>query len=189
MNASALKNQIVSAFTRLSFRERAMIVLALVTIVFFILASITSSIIKVFETQSRQVSSLERNFTSTALSLDRYDKLLARLHSLEKNFQKEGPQGGVRSYLENSVMNTAGAPAGSFVIKPGVPRPLGENYSQSPFSITYSTVSISKIVSFLKELTSSESSLLLTKLEIIKGRSAEKLTVTVDVSSISNAKK
>lgn len=184
-----IQQKALTAFKTLSARERSLVLGTVVFLILFVLGLGVSSIVDLFSIQESRIVGLERNFSSAVEALDRYDKLVARLHGLQKNFQKDGPSGGVRSYLEQAVTTKAGVSATEFSIKPGVPRPLGENYSQSPYSITFRTTSISKIVDFLRDLTSAESSLLLTRLEIVKGRNAEILGVTVDVSSVTSVQK
>ncbi len=188
MNRQVLKNKALTAYRNLSKRERLLILGGVASIFIIAIYSVTAFILDTFSAQDRKIVALQRNYTSANISLDRYDKLISRLKNLEKNFKKEGPSGGVRSYLEQTIINKAKVASGGFSIRPGATRALGENYSQAPFSISFNTTKISDIVAFLTEITQGESNLLLTKLEIIKGRSAEKLTVTVDVSSISNVK-
>ncbi len=184
-----LQQKALTAFNALSSREKTLVLGTAIFLVLFIAGLGVSSIVDLFSTQETRIVALERNFSSAVDALDRYDKLVTRLKGLQKNFQKDGPSGGVRSYLEQAVTTRAGVSAPEFSIKPGVPRPLGENYSQSPYSISFRTTSISKIVDFLRDLTSPESSLLLTRLEIVKGRNAEILGVTVDVSSVTSVQK
>ncbi|MDZ4787273.1 MAG: hypothetical protein SGJ02_14470, partial [bacterium] len=187
MDKKELQKKALNIFTNFSKREKTLVFGGILFLVIFTAYITISSILESFAAQETKVLALQRNFTSINMSLDRYDKLLGRLKGLEKSFKKDGPKDGVRSYLESTVINKAHVPAGQFSIKPGMPRTLGENYSQSPFSISFATTSLTDLVSFLKEVSLGDSSLLLTKLEVIKGRNAEKLSVTVDVSSITNA--
>lgn len=189
MNFLKIKNKFISVFINLSKRERILIILGSCCLLLVILYSLTSSIAEVYAAQERKINSLQRNFTTVNISLDRYDKLMARLRSLEQTFKKDGPSDGVRSFLEQAIIAKAKVAQGNFTIRPGAARALGESYSQAPFSINFTTTSIVDLVSFLQYIVQEDSSLLLTRLEVIKGRSAEKLSVTIDVSSITNNQK
>ena len=189
MEIAQYKKQALTYFHSLSSRERVIIFAGVAVIAVLAVYSVVSSVSGLYTEQSKRIEALQRNFSSVNISLDRYDLLISRLKRLEKDFKKNTPSGGVRSYLENAVISKANAQAGTFSIRPGPTRSLGENYSQAPFSINFSTTDLSNVVSFLQEITQGESSLLLTRLEVIKGRSAEKLTVTADVSSITSNQK
>ncbi len=187
MNIDALKKQGLEALTRMTEREKLLIIGMVVAAIGLSTWSITTSLIDSFSLQRRKIESLDRNFVSAGLVLDRYEQLQRKLTEMQQTFKNEGPPGGMRSYLEESITKKAGVTAPNFTIKAGLPIQIGDTYSKFPYTVTFSTTSIGKIVDFLEDITNNESNLMLTKLEINKGRMAEKLNVVVDVSNITSA--
>jgi hypothetical protein len=189
MTSAEIQQKIWEAFNKLTGREKGLIFGTIFLGLFLGFWSVASSVIGIFAEQERRLTVLEKNLTSASFALDRYEKLRERLQLMEKNFKQEGPPGGMRSYLESSVTSKAGVTAPNFTIKAGIPSDLGENYMKYPYTVTFNTTSIGKIVDFLQEITAAESNLVLTKLEITKGRMNEKLGVVVDVSNVTSAQK
>ena len=187
MNFEEIKNQVLEQLAKMTEREKLLLVGMVAVGLFLLTISITSSIADTFSLQRRKIEALEKNFTSATFVLDRYENLRNKLTEMQKTFKNEGPPGGMRSYLEDSITKKAGVVAPNFTIKAGLPVTVGENYTKFPYTVTFSTISIGKIVEFLEEITNNDSNLLLTKLEITKGRMGEKLNVVVDVSNVTNA--
>lgn len=189
MNLDEIKLKAASIFQGLSFRERLMIGSTIMLGVVFLTWELTAGLVNTFDLQERKIKNLESNSSLVWIALEKYEKLSSRLKSMEQNFRKGGPPGGMRSYLEESLKNKAGVIAPNFTIKAGTSISLGENYSKYPFTVTFSTTSIGKIVDFLEDLANADANLLITKLDIQKGRMAEKLSVVIDVSNIANAER
>jgi hypothetical protein len=187
MRLDELKNQVIDQIAHMTDREKLLFIGMIMFGLSLLTMSITSSLAETFSLQRRRIQALEKNFSSAAFVLDRYENLKNKLTEMQKTFKNEGPPGGMRSYLEEAITKKAGVTAPNFTIKAAPSVAVGENYSKFPYTVTFSTVSIGKIVEFLEEITNNESNLLLTKLEITKGRMGEKLNVVVDVSNVTNA--
>lgn len=176
----------IDFYENLSTRERVILYLGIVFLLSMFLLFVYDKISESLTTQERKIKRLEQNFLAANDRLAVYSKLEARLRSVESEFKRAGPSGGIRSYLESTLKNTAKLSAGDYTIRPGAVRSLGSKYKQSPFNIRFDTTKIERIVDLLKELTQGDSKLLLSKLDITKSRRADKLSVNIDVSSITN---
>lgn len=182
-----------ASYDKLSSRERYAVIGCGIFLLCYGLYSLYAPIARSFDLQSRQIAKLETDLDSAAIVLKRYAELKSRLQMAEKKFKKSGQAEGVQSYLENLLMNQVHISKDRFSINPGARLTLGTSYVQYPFAVKFDTTNLQDAVKFLEEVqfgpnkTPAGEPLLVTKLEINKSRRNDKLTVTVGVSSVSNA--
>jgi len=189
MNLDEIKIKLMVALQKLSFREKILVSSVFVVVILLVTWQVTDSLANTFDLQARRIKILESDSKLIGVALEKHEKLSSRLKGMEQNFKKDGPPGGMRSYLEEALKNKAGVVSPNFTIKAGSPVSLGENYSKYPFTITFSTTSIGKIVDLLEDMTNTDANLLITKLDITKGKYAERLSIVIDVSNIANAQR
>ncbi|RMD87139.1 MAG: hypothetical protein D6808_01965 [Candidatus Dadabacteria bacterium] len=181
-------NSIADYYSSLTQREKIFVGVGVATLIAIALIYAISSVQEVFRKTHSEIERLTKNYATVQILADRYARLEAKLRNLEKEFRRKGRSGGVRSYLEKALRTVAGLSPGEYSIKPGAIRNLGKNYKQAPFTIRFNSTSLKKVVAFLKDIVQSDSSLLITKLDITKGRRSERLTIIVDVTSVTNAR-
>jgi len=178
---------IQSAFAKLSARERILSGIAAGTIFIALLVyGIIGPALDAFESQQIELTKLEQDAKTLAILLRRYRELEARRGAIEERYKAVEMREGVRAHLEALVKSKAGIPFG-YNIKSGRELPFGSAYVQENFSLKFDTVNFKGVVDFLDELVRGTRPLILTRLDIRKGRNAENLTVELDVSSLRRA--
>lgn len=182
---SALQPLIVK-FNALSTREKLAILAAFLILSAILIQSLSLPIIAAFDRQKRKLAKLEQDWQELNTIGTTYSSLRQRFDVVQSQFQGREFKEGVRSHIEKLIREQLKLQAGQYTIGAGVKRPLAGSYSLAPFSIKFDSTSLEQLVSFLEELVQGPQGLLLTKLEIVKSRRGDKLTISADVSSIAH---
>jgi type II secretory pathway component PulM len=181
--ARALKSKLITFFRKLTVREQRIVVGGCIAVVVVSMWWLQGSMSDAFRIQTNRLSQLSLAEGDVAMQLERLRQLQGRLREVEKNFEKPGPQEGVRSYLENLVTQKAKVASG-YSIVPASKLTLGGNYEQARFSIEFPTSDFEGLIAFLEELINGPQSLLVTRLDIMKNLVQGTLFVKVEASSI-----
>jgi len=181
---------------KLSGRERALIVLSLVAVAGYILFTCYASIKQKFVEQAAEIQRVEdlrrevlgnSEGTREPGTLARYLELRTRKSALEAQFKEVEIKEGVRSHLEAALRSKAKVTE-RYDIKDAPTKEFGADYELAPFTVKFTAVSMQGAVDFLSELVQGRHPLVLTELDLRKGRGGEKLDVTSEVLSIRKVK-
>ncbi len=185
---TTLKRRILEEIRKLSFRERMLVVVASLA-VFSLLAYKSAAIIREkINAQKAEIESLDASRAEVIESLARYSTLRARRVAIEEQYKGVEIKEGVRSHLERLLKEKAGVPSDKITIKELPVNEFGGNYELAPFSIKFAASTMQGLVSFLVEIVHGARPLVLTELELKKGRVGDRMDVSVEVSSIRKVK-
>jgi hypothetical protein len=169
----------------LSERERKLLAVGiLVTIVIAVLA-VTQPIRSIFAEQNLELEKVIMESQQISTELTRYQRLISRRREVEQEFKSVELKDGALSHLEGLIRDKAGIGQGAFTIKDQAPRPFGNDYQQTFFTVNFATTDYPKLIDFLQELVAGKQPLLLKRLSLKRSRGGEKLDVDIEVSSIS----
>jgi hypothetical protein len=175
-------------YRKLSFRER-MILLGLGGVVAFITAiSIYQPISAAFSAQQKRIEDSERNAASASQLIDRFLKLKAQRNFIESQYQQAEIHEGEITYIENMAKTKIGLQSSAISINPTPPRPFGTNYEQASFTVKFSVTSLPGLVDFFHEVVAGKHPLVLSRIEIRRPITGDKLDVDLEVNSIRSIK-
>ena len=186
-NFEKYKAILLTQLERLSNRERGILVVSVIILVLFAASKIYTSVSMVYSLQSANLEQAQRDLDMAGKLLQRYSKLKARRTEIEAKYKQIEIKEGGLSLLEDLVRNKAGVASG-FVIKDGPIRQFGGNYEQAPFSVKFPIVSLERLLEFLEAVVHGPQHLVLTKLDLKKGRASDRLDVELDVSTFRRLK-
>ncbi len=175
---------VVTWFTKLSQREKVIVVAAALIGLVFGAHSLYEPIQIAFEEQSVQLAKIETDKKTVEIVLDRYQKLVQKKRALESRYQEFEIKEGVLSYLERLVKEKGKVPDGKYKITSNKEREFGGSYEQAPFTIKFDTASMPDLIEFLNEVVQGAQPLILTRIDLTKSPVTSLLTVEVDVSTI-----
>lgn len=175
---------VVTWFTKLSQREKVIVVAAALIGIVFGIHALYEPIQIAFEEQSVQLAKIETDKKTVEIVLDRYQKLVQKKRALESRYQEFEIKEGVLSYLERLVKEKGKVPDGKYKITSNKEREFGGSYEQAPFTIKFDTASMPDLVEFLNEVVQGAQPLILTRIDLTKSPVTSLLTVEVDVSTI-----
>ena len=169
---------------KLSLRERVFLVACVLVVggigmYEFIITPFSAAL----EAQSAKMEGVQRSVGTLKVLLDRHHRLQEKRQAIEEQYREVEIKEGVRAHLESLVKSKAGIASG-YVIKSVRDQPFGMNYGQETFLVKFETVNFPATVDFLEEIVYGKRPLILTRLDLKKGRNAENVAVEVDVSSI-----
>jgi len=165
-------------------REKGLILASAAAVLILALAMTYQFIHQKFVDQSAQIDALEGKRKEVIENLAKYTTLNARRQIIESEYTKAEIKEGVRSHLEKLLREKAGVTTGSYTIRDKPTSEFGGSYELAPFSVTFPAVTLQGVVDFLREVTHGPRPLVLTELEMKKGRMGERMDVSADVSSI-----
>lgn len=175
---------VVTWFTKLSQREKVIVVVAALIGIVFGVHALYEPIQIAFEEQRVQLAKIETDKKTVEIVLDRYQKLVQKKRALESRYQEFEIKEGVLSYLERLVKEKGKVPDGKYKITSNKEREFGGSYEQAPFTIKFDTASMPDLVEFLNEVVQGAQPLILTRIDLTKSPVTSLLTVEVDVSTI-----
>ncbi|MCB0338549.1 MAG: type II secretion system protein M [Bdellovibrionales bacterium] len=178
------QEQVLEYLGKLSTREKRVLISVVALLAVLALYVVADEISTAFDRQARELRILAAQSEQVTEKLTRYKTLVARQRSAEQQFKDVTFEGGVRSYLEKLIQHTGRIQSGQYKITPSRSRKLGENYELEPYNIRFETSNLKLLVNLLEKIPYGDKPLLITQLEIKKSRRSDKLTVSVDVSSI-----
>lgn len=173
-------------FAKLSGREKILVLVAAIGILFSGAYLIYSPIEEAFLEQSRQLEDTARNLQNVSAALARYKKLGARREEVEREFREVEIAEGALSYLEELVKTKAGVLNPQ--ISPKDMRDFGSEYEQAPFLIRFPIVDLARLVQFLETLVNGPKPFILASLDIKRRPAGDSLDVELEVSSIRRKK-
>ncbi len=194
--AQIVRKRISDEMRKMSLRERLLIIATFLGIAAFLLYLIASATRAKFADQSAEIQRVESLRTEVMGSSDvgreagtiaRYLELRARIAALEAQFKEVEVKEGVRSYLENLLRTKAGV-SDRYEIKDAPTKEFGSDYELAPFTVRFTAVTMQGAIDFLRELVTGPHPLILTELDLRKGRVGDKLDVTADLLSIRKVK-
>lgn len=180
------RQQVVSAYVKLSSREKIGVWVAALVVVYFAFDMIYAPLAASFDKQVFELQKVDQDLKTVTIQLARYRDLKQRFSVIEEQFKKAPPAEGVLSYIDSLLSSKAQLRSGQYSIQPNARRPLGEQFEQLPFTIKFDITDLAALVTFLKELIHGDKPLLVTRLDINKSRRLDKLSVLIDVSSITS---
>jgi type II secretory pathway component PulM len=171
-------------------RERVIAAVALIFLaVTVVYPTCIEPMMNAFAAQSSEIASLQKTYSVTPETLDRYSKLLARRRDLEAFYNQADLSADPLSYLEGLLKDTAQA-AGSYNVTPREGIQLGGKYITKFFAVNFQTGSYDNLVAFLKAVTSGKQPMLISQINIDKRGSGETINVQLEVSGFeANSKK
>jgi len=170
--------------SKLSLRERVFLLACVIVVSGFAMYEfVITPFSEALHAQSAQMEALERSVGTLGVLLNRYQKLQEKRQAIEEQYREVEIKEGVRAHLESLVKSKAGIASG-YVIKSVRDQPFGMNYGQETFLVKFETVNFPAAVDFLEEVVYGKRPLILTRLDLKKGRNGENVAVEVDVSSI-----
>ena len=122
-------------FNNFSARERALLAGGLAVFALIITLVVTRPISTLFNEQSLVLMQAEQNVRDMAASINRYQKLIQRRAEVERDFQSVEIKEGALSHLEGLIRDRAGIAQGAFNIKGQAPKPFGNGYQQTFYSV------------------------------------------------------
>jgi hypothetical protein len=175
-------------YRKLSFRER-MILLSLSGVLAVIAAvSIYQPINAAFIAQHKRIEDSERSAASAGQLIDRYLKLKSQRNIIESQYQQAEIHEGEITYIENMAKTKIGLPSSAISISPISAKPFGTNYEQAPFTVKFSVTSVKGLVDFFHEVVAGPHPLVLSRIEIRRPLSGDKLDVDLELNSIRSLK-
>jgi len=172
-----------TAYNGFSSREQFLLLGGSAALALILLMAIIRPIQDLFSEQAINLAQAEQNVRDMAASINRYQRLVQRRNEIEKDFQSVEIKQGA-SHLEGLLRDRAGIERGSFNIKEQNPKPFGNNYQQTFFSVTFATTDYARLIDFFQELVDGAKPLMVKRLDIKRSRSGDRLDVTLEVSSI-----
>ena len=179
----AVKEKFVAYAAKSSARERALAVIAGLSIVTVLGYQSVTWVSTQFQEQDQRLTESKKNLERAAVLLDSYVKLSARKQQIEKEYQQIELKEGGLAYLEKLVREEAGVTEG-FKIVDSPPKPFGGGYEQTSFAITFGEPNLDKLVSFLTALVKGRQPFILSKLDVQKSRRGDRLDVDIEASGI-----
>lgn len=175
-------------FTKLSSRERTIVAIAIAVVIpLSIDYMVIQPINEMFEEQSFLLETVNRHAGEIPQELASYSRLKGRRDRIEKLYQDTESEGLGGSALERLVKEKAGITMG-YSLLPKQKGSFGTNYEQETFNVKFGTTNFERLIDFFKEIDQGNKGLLMTRLDMSKSPSADRLQVDMDVSIISRKK-
>lgn len=178
---------IIAYVKKMQPRERMLAILALCAGIVVISSEIISSIQETFRLQEVRQEQALNEIDLASAALFRYTTLKTRQRAIEEAYKQVEIEGPVPSYLEKLLREKAGVATG-FTINGKASRQFGGNYEQTPYTIRFTTVDMTRLIEFLKELTEGPRPVLLASIAIKPRPARDSLDVELEISSIKRNK-
>lgn len=189
MAFKGLVDKAVTYYTGLTSREQAILSIAGVLLALMGMYQIYVPIRDLFVDQSLELIEARGNVETISKELKYYYQLRSRRDEIENAYKQVEAKEGALSRLEKLVRERLGLAPGLFTITDRPAQPFGSNYEQTPVSIRFRTTSLQSLVEFLKEVSHGKDPHLITKLDVQKSFTNDRLDVDVELSSISKVNK
>lgn len=175
-------------FTQLSSREKGIIFITISAVALLIVVNVVDNITSAFDEQTIALESAKTNLENVSVLLQNYRKLVKRREEIEARYKEVEFKEGALSYLDSLIKESLGIQSGEFKITDSQPQPFGLNFEQTSYEIRLDRVTdLKKFISLMLDLVSGKHPMLMSRLEINKSYSGDKLTVKVDVNKIQRA--
>lgn len=178
-------NKAVAYYTGLTSREQTILSVAAVLLVLMGVYQVYVPIRDLFVDQSIELMEARANVDTISRELKYYYQLRSRRDDIENAYKQVEAKEGALSRLEKLVRERLGLAPGLFTITDRPAQPFGSNYEQTPVSIRFRITSLQSLVDFLKEVSHGKDPHLITKLDVQKSFTNDRLDVEVELSSIS----
>ena len=180
---SDIKNKASQWFSSLSQREKGLTVVAGLIAAMFLFSSLYTPIAEAFSNQEVQFETSKSSLRDTPRLLRDYLRLTRKRDAIEKRYKEVSFPEGALAHLEKLLLNKAKIPQGQFNIGEKT-QPFGPEYEQEVYTIKFRTTSLSNLADLLKEITKGDKPLLLSRLDLTKSYSGDRVDVDMDVSSL-----
>lgn len=172
-------------YEKLNPRERKLLIIALVIIVVYALASIKplfEGAMDKFNEQAMELQKAEQDKGRALKIINQYMALRKNRQEIEKNFEKNNFKEGHATYcnsLKTSDMT-------QFSIGQEQVRPFGKDFMRTTFKINFQAPSLSTVVGYIKKLENEKRKYLMSELSIKKVYN--RFAVIIEVNSIEKKK-
>lgn len=184
MSNKSVNGMVRRAWTKMSTRERGIILVGMLIIVALVLHSVVYTPIKArFVQQSNRQTEINRAIDVLPDMLSRYSQLLDRRSEIEKFYEKLDLQKPALSHLEDLLRNVANVPSGAYTVTTRNQPDFAGKYKHTAFLVRFDTSSMENLAAFLRNVVQGQQPMLLSQLTIERKLSADSLTVQVEVSS------
>lgn len=170
-------------FSSLTPREKVLTLTAGAIALLFLLSSLYSPLAEAFDNQTVQFASAKDSLRETPRLLRDYLRLTRKRDAIEKRYKEVSFPEGALAHLEKLLIEKGKIAQGQFNITEKT-QPFGPEYEQEVYTIKFRTTSLSQLVDLLKELTRGDKPLLLSRLDMTKSFSGDRLDIDLDVSSL-----
>jgi len=178
-----LLEKITTLWKNFNSKEKALILGGCSIILLIAFVEISDPIIESFGVQEIAVLNAKKDLDTTLLEINKYTKLKSRHSEIENSFKRVEMKVSMLSYLEQQIKEKAGVISG-FTIKPKAVRAFGGRYEQVPFSVTFSTNDMGKLMAFMTELEQGKHPLIVASVDLKRKLSNDGLNVELEVSSL-----
>jgi hypothetical protein len=173
----------------LSTRERTMLAGSLAFVFIAIIYSFFGSVASAFEQQTVELKDIETRASTIHTAIERYLKLKSSRDSIEARYREvQFKEGGVLSHLEGILTSTQGVLPG-FSIKDLSVRKFGTAYEQLPVTLSFDVSKLDALSSVLNEIVYGKRPLIVGKVDVSRTAMADRLHVSMELSSIREARK
>jgi hypothetical protein len=168
---------------KLSLREKLLCFAAFIAVASFVVSWSVENVRQRFEVQSLEIESSQRAVQEVAKGLVLYAQLSEKKRAIEERYKQIEIAEGVRSHIEE-LLKTRGGITSGYTIREQPTTSFGGNYELAPYSIRFSSTSVSNVITFLGELVHGPKPLILTDLEIKRTRIGDRLDININVNTI-----
>ena len=178
-------SKIKKYYEKLNPRERKLLIVGLVILLLYILASIKPLIesqMERFNVQSMELQKAEQDKGKALKIINQYMMLRKNRQEIEKNFEKNNFKEGHLPYcnsLKTSDMT-------SFSISQEQVRPFGKDFMRTTFKISFQAQSLETVVGYIKKLENEKRKYLMSELSIKKVYN--RFAVIIEVNCIKKKK-
>lgn len=180
-------SSLLAYLAKLSVREKVIIGVAALLVSIALVSKSYDWVSNRFSDQIAELEQAEKDLQAAAVMLQKHAKLRGRRDQIEAMYKEIEIKEGGLSLLERLLRTRASVTSG-FTIKDGQIRQFGGNYEQAPFSVKFPITNLSNLVAFLDEVINGPQRMVLTRLDIRKGRGTDRLEVDMDVTSFRRIK-
>ena len=188
MKEEATKNYIQIAgdyLKNISAREKVAIAAVILVVCVIGLLSAYDYVNSLFSAQKNEFAKIKGEISEATQLLKSYSDLEARRASIEAQYKKVEMHERPLSYLEKIAEEKAGISSNELKIDPRKVSEFGGGYEKAPFSLSFKTNDLEKLVAFLDELVNGPKPFLVSKLELRNMRVRnQRLDVDINVTSI-----
>lgn len=179
----SLKEKGLEKYARLSGREKSLLVLALLlAIVLPSFVAIKAAIVA-FREQSSQLHQASEDVEGVVRMLSAYQRLRVKKDALEKRLAANTSPVPIRSYLETIARDKVGLKNTPIISEVGSDQ-FDSRYLNTTVRITFDVSSPEQLVKFLREIEEGDQALIISEIELNRGRRRKPLEVKIKVHSI-----
>ena len=186
---SATTRKMTQGFLSLSQRERVILSLAAVALLFVAGQEVASSVENSIDETRRQVQVRTQQLKDLERALTRYTSLKQRRDTLQASFaQSQMSFEQVTNELDRIVRTAIGSDNYELK-KPNPPTPFGFEYEKQDFTLIIKTLSLQQLVTLLHEIEHGARPLYLSKVDVTKALAGTDFGAVIEIYSIAKTTK